>query len=266
MKTGIYPGMSRADYNNIHAASISTLIEGERSMAHLNYARSHPQESTPAMEKGIGLHLAVFEPAVFEKTVLQYDGTKRGKEWESFKTLNENSLILKPDIYNSVIAMRDEIRAHPRAKELLDAKGTGEMAMIWNDPSTGILCKGLLDRFCQCWGYSIVLDLKTCQDARPDEFAKTICNYSYHVKSVWYLDGLAAISDISRRFIWLAIESEPPHGIALYEPDDDTLKEGRVIYRELLKSYKVAVESNIWPCYNPEVSEIRLPKWGFKRT
>lgn len=262
MKNEILPSISREDYNAINALNISLLVEGDRSMAHLKYAIEHKRESTPAMEKGTALHLAVFEPAEFEKRVAVYDGIKRGKEWNSFYENCSATLILKPDVYASIISMRDALHNHPRVKELLESKGTGEIGAVWQDKDSGIWCKGLIDRFCQCWGYSVILDLKTCQDARPSEFAKTIYNFHYHTKAAWYLDGLKAIADVDRRFLWIAIESEPFHGISIFDVGDEMMEVGRKNYKRLLSEYAKCKELGVWPSYPLGEESLELPKWA----
>lgn len=263
MKSEILPGISRSDYLKIDATNISTLIEGERSMAHLKYAMEHQKESTPAMEKGTALHLAVFEPAEFERRVAVFDGIRRGKEWESFKSKSlKNSITVKPDDFDDVISMRDELHRHPRVKELFDSQGTGEMGMVWQDVESGLWCKGLIDRFCACWGYSIVLDLKTCQDSRAAEFSKTVYNYSYHTKAMFYMDGLSAIKDVSRRFLWIAIESTPHHGIVIHDIGEGMMQAGRRNYRRLLNQFAECKKTNIWPSYPLGEETLELPRWA----
>ncbi len=272
MKQDIFPGISRSDYFQIDAMNISLLIEGERSMAHLKWALDHKKETTDAMERGTAMHLAVLEPAEFEKRVTYFPHpdcsakVRNGKEWDKFQAGREEDLILKRSDFDSVIGMRDALRNHPRVREILESNGTGEMGVVWKDDETGIWCKGLVDRFCQCWGYTLVPDLKSCQDARPREFARTIGNLFYHVKAAWYLDGLNQVSPCDRRFIWIAIESSPPYGVGLFEPDHDTLNEGRLIYRDLLRKFKESDCTTKWPCYDTEVAEIRIPKYSFVRS
>jgi exodeoxyribonuclease VIII len=265
---GIYPGMSRAEYYQIDALNISLLIEGERSMDHLKYAMENRKDSTDAMDRGTALHLAVFEPSEFEKKVTFYPHpsskgkVRNGSEWEHFKESRDEDLILRPVDFQKVISMRDALKRHARARELLESRGTGEMAAIWKDKNTGLLCKGLLDRFCSCWGYTCLPDLKSTTDARPIEFAKTVYNLHYHTKAAWYLDGLASIADVPRRFLWIAIESQPPHGIMIYDPSDAMIQKGRQNYRSLLTRFAECKSSGIWPGYPLGEESIELPKWG----
>ncbi len=268
MKNQILPGISREEYDKIDALNISLLIEGERSMAHLDYASKNEVKPTDAMERGTALHLAVLEPAKFDARVTFFPHpeceakVRNGSKWEEFKRGRTEDLILKIADFKSVIECRDALRNHPRCKELLDAKGSGEMGFVWTDTETGIPCKGLLDRFCQCWGYSIILDLKSCQDARGSEFSKTIYNFQYHTKSAWYTDGLAQISDVPRRFLWIAIESTGYHGINIFDASEGMMQCGRRNYRKLLDQYSACKKSGIWPSYNLGEESLELPKFA----
>lgn len=264
----IFPGLSREEYDRIDAINISLLIEGERSMGHLNYAAKNGRPSTDAMERGTALHLAVFEPAKFETKVTYYphpssEGKiRRGAEWEKFKGSREEDLILLKSNLDSVIEMRDALYQHERAKELLNAKGHRELAVVWTDEETGLPCKGLIDSLRECWGYSIILDLKSTVDARPLEFAKQCYNLGMHTKAAWYLDGLNLISPVPRRFLWLAIESVGYHGINIFDASEDMLQSGRRNYRRLLNQYAECKKTGVWPGYELGESEISLPKWA----
>ena len=268
MQNDIFPGISRADYLAIDALNISMLIEGERSMAHLKYALDHAKETTDAMERGTAMHLAVLEPSEFEKRVTYFPHpdckakVRNGGEWDKFKADRNEDLILKRSDYDAVIGMRDALRTHPRVKEILEASGTGEMGVVWKDEETGIWCKGLVDRFCKCWGYTLVPDLKSCQDARPREFAKTVYDRNYHTKGMFYLDGLNAVAPMDRRFMWIAVESAPPHGIMVYDMSESMAQTGRKNYRRLLNEYKSCKESGVWPGYQIGEESLDLPKWA----
>ncbi len=271
-KNAVLPGISRSDYFKIDAVNISLLVEGERSMAHLKWAKDNKRESTDAMDKGTALHLAVLEPNEFEKRVIVFPHpnceakVKNGAKWDKFEADNKGKLIINPKAFDDVISMRDALRKHPRVKEILEAKGTGEMGVVWFDEESGLWCKGLVDRFCQLnlsgAFETVVPDLKSCQDARPTEFARTVWNFNYHTKAAFYMDGLNTVQPRQRRFLWIAIESEPPHGIMIYDPSETMLIAGRAKYRRLLKAYAECLKSGEWPGYPLGEETIELPKWS----
>jgi exodeoxyribonuclease VIII len=161
--------------------------------------------------------------------------------------------------------MRDAIRANAAARELLECPGKGEMSFFWRDAETGIWCKGRVDRFCEWMGFSVILDLKTTTDASPGDFKWQVARQHYHVKAAWYLDGLNAVQKAQRRFIWLAVEKDPPYLCALYEPPDEpgafsrpdiSLQRGRSLYRSLLERYASCEKSGVWPGYSEGVEPL----------
>lgn len=274
IKTGVFPGTSRAKYDAIDAMNISTLLHGLKSMAHLKWFLDHRQgQSSEDLDIGIATHLAVFEPAEFEKRVCTApDCGRRSKAdklaWANFEAqLKPGEVALSAENREKVIAMRDSLRRNHHVREILEAQGVGEMTAVWTDEETGLLCKGMVDRFCQWQGFALIPDLKTCQDASKDAFEKTVARHHYAVKAAWYLDGMNALATASRRFCWIAIEKTPPYECALYEPDGMTLLEGRKVYRRLLNEYAACRKSGQWPGYTGVggFEPLRLPRWAFER-
>src|SRR6185312_12937213 len=264
MMTGIKPGMSRAEYDKIEALNISTLIEGRRSMMHLDWKRRNP-ETNEALEIGIATHLALYEPAEFEKQVVKMGVTRRGTAaWDKQKHDNPGKLLLKDDAHDLCVGMRDAIRKHKTASEILNSPGIGEMSAVWKDKQTGLLCKGMIDRFCQWLAWPLISDVKTCLSAHPDSFARSVADYGYHVKAAWYLDALNAIQPAERRFMWIAVEKQPPYCVAVYEPTDETLDEGRRVYRALLTKYMECEKTNAWTGYDENPVPLSIPKWAFE--
>ncbi len=268
MNPGIYPGMTREEYLNIRASNISTLIRGVKSMAHLKASFDEPREETDALRLGIATHIAVFEPHRTESFFVALKRAKRSNEdkewWKEFeaKAAAANGIVLTEEQAATVYAIRDSLRANTLVREMLDAQGVGELAAVWKDETTGLLCKGLVDRFCQWRGYPVVPDLKTCRDATKKGFERAIAEHHYHVKAAWYLDGFNSIAKCERRFFWIAVESAAPHAVAVYEPDEDMLEEGRRIYRRLLNQYASCKATGIWPAYPEGIEPISLPKWA----
>lgn len=267
---GLYPGMSRADYDAIDAINISLLIEGVDSMAHLAYARANPKVETDALRIGKVLHYAVYEPERMRDFVAVYPAdlnlrTKAGKEErDNFEKDNAGKALVWDDEIKDIVAMRDAIRRKPWIKEILDAPGQGELSFVWTDKETKLLCKGRIDRFCRWQGFALVTDLKSCECARADAFARNIVNFHYHAKASWYLHGLNSLQPFERRFVWIAAEKKPPYEAALYEPEDDDLDAGKAIWQPLLRQYARCLETNVWPGYSPGIEPIALPAWARK--
>lgn len=269
MKPGLYPCQDSA-YREAEGVNISLLVHGLNSMAHLKYQLDNPQPSTDAMRFGTAVHYATYEPDSLAKHVVKgLDIDRRSntnkETWSAFEKEHEKKIILSSDDWERMIEIRDSIWRNPTAKEILQSPGQNEVAVFWNDKETGLPCKGRLDRFCKWQGQSLVTDLKTTISAAYDDFRRQVVNLNYHVKAAWYLAGLNAIAEASRRWMFIAVEKEPPFCTAIYEPDDDALREGKKRFRQLLRQYAECLSKNEWPAYPLEPQPLSLPKWAFSR-
>lgn len=248
--------MKRSEYNAVHAMNFSTLIHGRKSMAHLKWAIDNPREQTDAMLLGCAWHLALFEPADFDKRIFIFHGKKRiGAEWDECEKLASDAkgYALIEAQYESVIGMRDAVTRNAQARALLKSEGKGEFAIKWADAESEVECKGMLDRLCkidyggilQPW----IIDGKTCGDCHPKALKYTVEDYGYHVQAAMYLDGANAMSGqiIDRRFAWIFQEKTPPYDTVVYEASDNQISEGRRIYKDLLKKYVECKKTNVWP-------------------
>src|SRR5699024_12047511 len=68
------------------------------------------------------------------------------------------------------------ILANPAMSERLQAEGWRELSLFVRDPETGVLIRVRYDLLSVS---GIAVDIKKCQDARPEEFSKAIFNYAY---------------------------------------------------------------------------------------
>lgn len=64
------------------------------------------------------------------------------------------------------------------------------------------------------------------------------------------------------KFIFVAVETEPPYGIACYEMAAEDLRVGQVRYRQALRTYQECLASNTWPSYPEQIRTLELPAWA----
>lgn len=275
MKPGIYPNMTRKEYDAIGAINISTLKKAKRgnsprsvSMAHLKHAIDYPPEKTDALRVGIAAHLGIYESERFHaECVIAPEVNKRTKagkaELAEFEAVNSDKLILSRAEYEQCREIYAAVHRHETARALLDGTQYKELAIVWVDPTTGLLCKGMLDGFGYHDRVGVISDAKTCQDASDSGFSKAIANFDYHVAAAWYLDGLNTIAPAQRRFAWIAAEKSAPYGVATYWLDEEAYHTGRWWWMELIQRYAKCLETGIWPGYDSGISDIYLPGWCF---
>jgi hypothetical protein len=270
IEPGVYPGIPMDVYVTWDAANYSVLKKFDRSAAHAREMLTNPPDQTPAMALGTATHAAVLEPELFKSGwAVGPEGDKRTKKtklaWAKFEAENPDKEAQTANEYAQCSAMAQAAHANPNVLELIKGKGFTELSFVWVDQATDVLCKGRIDRFGRLWGNNVIADLKTTTNASEEAWKWEVRKYFYHAQAAFYIDGLDKLSpSVNRKFIWIALEKEPPFGVALYEPDEATIDKGRRIYRKYLRQWKHCHATGIWPGYNEGVQSLMLPDWALR--
>lgn len=197
------------------------------------FLRDNPQyrTNTQAMTFGRAYHVAMLEPNEFNDKVDVVDSTTRTtKVWKEYVANNPDSptIILKKE-YDRIMRMQDVLFSHPEVCNLLSPDGETEIANAWEDPDTGVFCKGK----CDYRNGRTLIDLKTTQDCSPKGFSSSCWKYGYDRQSAFYADGFDCDN-----FIFIVQEKEAPYNVAIYECSQEFMERGREEYKNLLFDYR----------------------------
>ena len=227
--------MENADYHRHSAVSKSHLDQIAKSPLHywaryLDPNRVAP-EPTPAMAIGTAVHTHVLELDQWDaRYVTAPEGINRrtnaGKaEWEAFETAATGRTVLSRTDAELVMRMGHSVFRHPAASMLLAMPGKAETTHMWTDEATGLQCKCRPDWLTD--DGSLIVDLKTTEDASPTGFRKSIGNFRYFVQASWYLDGVEhATGKRPEQFIFLCVEKRAPFACAVYAADAEMIEAG----------------------------------------
>jgi hypothetical protein len=184
--------------------------------------------------------------------------------------------ILTAEEIEQAEAVRESVMSHPIAGKLLTpGSGVAELSCYWKDPETGVQCRARPD----FWRHDgLIVDLKTCIDASPEGFSKSIHNWRYHVQHAFYVDGVtSAVSAQLQRptdgpvmpaptgFVFVAVEKTAPYAVGVYMLDPQSVEIGRREYREDLAKYAECQRTGEWPAYSLKIEPISLPEWVLRR-
>lgn len=260
---GIFADMPSATYHGIEAMSASGAKKMIRSPQHYLLMRTTPSAPSAAMQFGTAVHALVLEPDTFnDAVVVAPEVNKRSKdgkaEHEAFVAANVGKVILGADDFDRVLAAGAAVRAHPAASKLLTG-GQAETSLFWTDGKCGVPCKARYD-YLNLGG---IVDLKTCQDASPDAFARSVATFHYHLQAAFYCSGSEHVRNESPAFFaFVAVESEPPHGVACYVLPGNAILAGMHLANIALERYAAALAANEWPGYSDAIEVLQLPKWA----
>ena len=274
-KPGFYQGVDFDTYASWAAANASTLKGFARTPAHVEHERQTGGKQTKAKELGWLLHLSVFEPERFASEVVVAPEiarrTKKGRAiWASFEAEHPGAYIVDVDTRSRISGMAKALASHPTASEFLSGDGFNELSIVWKERETRMLCKARIDRVANINDWPTVGDAKSAEDASRPAFERSVARFGYHVSAAHYLDGLETLKPVPsgnpfRRFMWLAVESSPPHCAAVYEISDEALAQGLEDRNRYLRKWKECTESGEWPGYPDGVEYAGLPAWAYRR-
>lgn len=257
----------------------SSLGEFKRSPAHYKYFKDHPEEKpeTKATLTGSAFHYLCFEPGKIwdymmvlreeDRPVPNKDyRTKENKEWKDSKIAEAERLglqLISSDEMGIAEDMYAAVENDSQALEIIRAKENEfERMDIWE--RDGILYKRKADIYNPYY----IADVKSCENADPAYFARSIWSWEYDRQGGMYSDGERVIKDSSffNPFYLIAVEKSPPFGVSVHELSDEVLEHGAKEYRQLGRELRECERTNSWPGYwykygRESANRIHLPTW-----
>ena len=251
--------LSNADYHWHPAISKSGLDRIDQSPAHFLSWLNQPKKETPAMAFGTAAHCWILENnQVLDRYGLAPIADKRTKEGKALWAESEASgkTILSSDDWGRLNNINDAVYSHPVANELLD-NGIAESSVFAELLGVNVKCRPdwLHDN-------SVIVDLKTTDNAGPNAFAKSVANYRYHVQAAFYTDICREAGIDVKAFVFIAVEKNPPFAVSVYELDADSIEVGRTLYQRNLETYRRCLETDHWQAYSNAIEVLTLPRWA----
>ena len=261
--------MNFENYKKEAGVNWSTLKHFFRSPAHVRHYIDQ-QESAPSQAQSLGVlqHMALLQPELFEKSVYAYDkidgrtadGKAQKKEIDALR--ESGKLCLERDAYDKLCGMSRAVFAHEDAKQILNAVDATEKPIFWEEK--GIKCKGLLDMYSERGKF--IGDIKTTsQDCRFFSFQYEAAKYHYYGQAAYYLRGAKILDLPVTDFIWLVVETEPPHGVAVYQLSEVTQSSCQVMIDAFLAKWQACVTTQKWPAYNEPITPLDAPESYFRK-
>lgn len=267
---GIYHGIDIDAYHRGPGISKSGLDLIAKAPAHyyakyLDPSRPEDDKQTASQLDGELAHCAILEPDEFSKRfIVGPDVSRATKVWKEFAEAHSGLTAIKPDQYKAAWAQAASVNRLPEVAAALKS-GKPEVSAYWIDEETGVLCRCRPDFVHDVGDAGVILvDVKTCGDARPSEFVRQIARMRYHVQNAFYSDGYAIASGRPvLGFLFASVEMDYPHTASAIMLDEDSIEQGRKDSRRALDTYAACLASGEWPAYGNEVHLARLPGWAF---
>ncbi len=269
MNPGVYTDLPESVYHKSEGVSKSSLDFMDRSPAHYQWNKMYPKKETKDMAFGTLLHTMLLQPDELKGMLaVGPDCERRANEdkqrWVDFWQSSEGKVRL--DKHGRVLSMSTDgkisadtfltkskaeymceaVLNNKQAKEILDERIATEESIYTIHKPTDILMRGRID----IRTGNMLADLKSCQDASPEAFAKSVDSYKYYKQAPHYKHIASRETGIEYDiFQFICVEKSPPHGVGIYTIDRTwELKGSSMIYNNL-KTLKHCQDNNVWPSY-----------------
>jgi exodeoxyribonuclease VIII len=257
---GTFYSLPEDIYRQAPGANISSLKAMRRSPAHyLAKVMAPASEPTPALIFGTLLHRACLEPQNLDGSYVVKPAdmdfrTKVGKEWRDAQTVP----IIDAQQAEALQKASAKVLAHPHASAIL-ARADKEVSVFKKRSLTSdLLLKGRMDAVAvDEQGLTTIADIKTCEDASSDAFARSIATYGYAEQAAFYMDLIGA-----SYFLFIAVEKYAPYEVAIYCLDEESIALGRERNNRHLDLLERCLAANEFVGYSPEIETISLPRWA----
>lgn len=263
---GLHLDIPDDDYRLLPGLSSTGIKNMLKSPAHYQWYRTHRVEKAAydvghaAHAKILGVGLGVIAYPDEHLTASGNVSTKAATIAWAAEQRAQGLAPITPQQVSEVDAMAEAVARHPIAGKLIGS-GTGhpEVSLIWDDPQTGIRCKGRID-----WlrDEPVAVDLKTARTADPTRFGRTAADYGYAEQAIHYLNGLTATrGDDDARFYQVLVETDAPHFVSVVELDETFRMLAAERVRRAIDTYAECQASGEWPAYPATIHPVAAPAW-----
>lgn len=215
-------------------------------------------------DQGSAVHLAVLESHLFEERTVCHEFTDyRTKAAQAVRdaAYAAGQIPLRPQDMEMVNRIHDSLQ---RRRDIwsLFANCDSEVTMTWD--WDGLPCKARTDSYAHDGSY--MLDLKTAASVNPSAMERVSETHGWFFRAAWYLAGANEASQVlPERYVFVAIEKEPPYVVEAFEIDNRALVQAEQIMGRVITRFKECLGTRTWPTYSGKdggVIKLARPSWA----
>lgn len=248
--TGLVHGIPDAQYHAMPGLSATGMKWILRSPKHYRQMIDHRVErgafdfghAVHAKILGVGMDIAVIPDALLAK-----NGAASTLEAKAFiaQARADGLVPVKADAFDEVDRVAEAVLTHPKAAALLELDGHAEVSLFGNDPDTGVRLRGRIDYLTD---NAINVDIKTTNDVRRHNLARTIVNFGYDIQSEAYRHLLRINGLDPAPTVLIFVEKDPPHEVRVVSLANPLWALGgeRAI-RRAIDLYAECTATDTWP-------------------
>lgn len=129
----------------------------------------------------------------------------------------------------------------------------------------GIWCRAMFDAWDEA--ANTFYDLKTCESAALPAVIRSVANYGYDFQAAFYQDVVKAVTGRTPRCVFVFVEKQPPHEVAVVELEDDMgaesdwMEPAREKCAFARRRWRDCLAADFWPGYPRRLATLGAPAW-----
>lgn len=254
---GVHPDIPEQEYHCLPGLSSTGIKRMLDAPAVYRWHRDHPEPPKSAFDLGHAVHGRVLGVGLDEAIIPGPWTTKAAKQ--AVAEAREAGLVpLKPEDAEKADAMARAVAEHPDAGPLFQG-GKPEVSLIWDDPATGVRCRGRLDY----WHPQalVAVDLKTTATPDPYRYARAAVDLGAPEQREHYSDGVEHLLGIRpARFLHVLVGKEPPYLVSVVDLAAYAAVAAERV-RAAIDLYAKCRATDEWPGYGAGIHLLQPPRW-----
>ncbi len=263
------------EYLQVKACHKSALSH-VKTAKHLRKFESKSEDTDP-LRVGRIFHALLLEPDVIDELEIYSQ-----QEWIPKKdhpdglSINDQKVKWKEDrsLYyannkekEGIDVMIEAIKENPISGKYIEAPGSNEVSLFWDDPRTGLKCKTRIDKITD---EGVIVEVKTDTDPEPEAFGKKAYQYDYQVGAWFNREGYREVyGKEPKAFIFIAVEKSEPYSVGVYMMNAHDFDSGEIKGVPKMIRYKMIKRGGLQD-HNQndngefEVIPLQTPQWEMK--
>lgn len=231
------------------------------------------RKQTPSLQLGSLLDRLVKEPSSFwMKHAREPEGDGRSKEVKDARKKfreeceKDDLIAVSADMYDKLKGMWGSIMNDPIAMRILE-QSQPDLTLVWDSGDTELPEEYRMNKAALDFAYKegehrmSVCDLKSCQDASPSGFMRSVFDWGYDIQAAHYMEGVEACGWQAGLWTWIAVESNEPYPCKVHYATDLTLEVGKKRIQKAMENLKSFMSDKRKRAYGPKINPIDPPGW-----
>lgn len=273
---GVVDGLSNFTYHGLDKYWSSTQLKYLLDTSSHQFKRKYvdkdleKESATSRMLIGSAVHSLLLDLSNFRSDFLVMPPlnlrTKSGRE-ERDKLLKTyaHKMVLTEEQFGEAQLMAQSVLENERARKVLGGT-VKELSIFWKCAYSGLNFKAKLDAL----GDRLV-ELKTTDSGRKDDFEKQSYDMNYDLSLWHYMTGINASPELKRtdQATFVVVENSSPYISEVYEVHESMISVGQAKWLQAVDQLADGVIRGYWPGYvrenNPDSQILVPPQWGLRK-